>query len=526
MNIGIYIRLSNADAETGSIKKESDSIGNQRMYIHQFLNEHKVLKDFPRVEFVDDGFSATNGNRPQFTEMIEKVRRKEIQVICVKDFSRFFRDYIEAGNYLECVFPFLGVRFIAINDNYDSDDYKGSTGGLEMAIRNIIYASYSRDLSIKVKTAKRMMAEQGKYIGKIPPFGYKKDPVNKNKLLIDEEAAKIVRFIFEKALEGNKCKQIALYLNRENMMTRRQYYRMKNPTSGMFGGNGGQDTWRSEAVQNIIRNYMYTGALVSQRRTRIAVGQKKTKRQQPIIVKDVCQGIVTRDEYEKAQVIFRKQSRDSIKNEYYILKGLIHCGECKRKMGRHKVVRNENYYQCNSYKFNENLSCYRDKFTEPVIETIIFHAMEQYIMLLQNDYVNKFEEKLNGPKEKLINGREERNQLATVQLKLEQNRQAKIRSYEKYVNESIIKEIYQKQVAKIDEERIGLLHESEELEKISNHQNSKNKQGEQDMRNITNFCLTEENFTYELVHAMVKNIYIYSDGTLEIVWKFRNVFDL
>ena len=143
--IGIYIRLSMADEDTGNgSKAESDSIGNQRMLINRYLDNHPTLSKYPRLEFADDGYTGTNFHRPQFSAMMEKVRHGEINLICVKDFSRFSRDYIETGNYLECTFPFMGVRFISINDGYDSDDYKGTTGGLEVVMRSIIYAAYSR----------------------------------------------------------------------------------------------------------------------------------------------------------------------------------------------------------------------------------------------------------------------------------------------------------------------------------------------------------------------------------------------
>lgn len=137
--IGIYIRLSMADEDTGyGNKTESDSIGNQRMLINRYLDNHPVLSKYPRHEFADDGYTGTNFNRPQFTAMMEKVRHGEINLIIVKDFSRFSRDYIETGNYLECTFPFMGVRFISVNDGYDSEDYKGTTGGLEVVMRSII----------------------------------------------------------------------------------------------------------------------------------------------------------------------------------------------------------------------------------------------------------------------------------------------------------------------------------------------------------------------------------------------------
>ena len=155
--VAIYIRLSMADEDTRRSKEESDSVQHQRLLIHEFLNRHPELKDASRTEFVDDGFTGTNTNRPAFQNMMKKLRSGELNVLVTKDFSRAMRDYTEMGNYLECVFPFLGVRYISINDGYDSNDYKGVTSGMDVVIRNIVYASYSKDLSVKTTTAKLQM---------------------------------------------------------------------------------------------------------------------------------------------------------------------------------------------------------------------------------------------------------------------------------------------------------------------------------------------------------------------------------
>lgn len=144
--VAIYIRLSLADEDTRRSKEESDSVQHQRLLIYEFLNRHPELKDAPRTEFVDDGFTGTNTNRPAFQNMMKKLRSGELNVLVTKDFSRAMRDYTEMGNYLECVFPFLGVRYISINDGYDSNDYKGVTSGMDVVIRNIVYASYSKEI--------------------------------------------------------------------------------------------------------------------------------------------------------------------------------------------------------------------------------------------------------------------------------------------------------------------------------------------------------------------------------------------
>ncbi len=163
----------------------------------------------PRQEFVDDGYTGTNFQRPQFREMMKQLRAGAINVICVKDFSRFSRDYIEMGYYLEYVFPFLRIRFLSVNDGYDSEDYKGTTGGLEVVMRSFIYAAYSKDLSVKTTTAKIHMMKQGKYVGNYALYGYMLHPTVRNKLALDTEAAAIVRRVFDEALAGRNTSQIA-----------------------------------------------------------------------------------------------------------------------------------------------------------------------------------------------------------------------------------------------------------------------------------------------------------------------------
>ena len=269
------IRLSMADEDTGyGSKAESDSIGNQRMLINRFLDNHPELSHCQRSEFADDGYTGTNFHRPQFTQMMEKVKRGEIDLICVKDFSRFSRDYIETGNYLECTFPFMGVRFISINDGYDSDDYKGTTGGLEVVMRSIIYAAYSKDLSVKTTSAKIQMMKQGKYVGGYAPYGYVLHPTIRNKLAVDPEAADVIRRIFREALEGSNTSQIARSLNDDGIPTPGQYFKSKHPDKKKFSNMSEKISWETVMVYNILKNLVYTGTLVSRKMKSCCVGSK------------------------------------------------------------------------------------------------------------------------------------------------------------------------------------------------------------------------------------------------------------
>ena len=311
--IGIYIRLSMADEDTGSGNKaESDSIGNQRMLINRYLDNHPTLSKYPRLEFADDGYTGTNFHRPQFTAMMEKVRHGEINLICVKDFSRFSRDYIETGNYLECTFPFMGVRFISINDGYDSDDYKGTTGGLEVVMRSIIYAAYSKDLSVKTTTAKIQMMKQGKYVGGYAPYGYVLHPEIRNKLKLDPEAAEVVRRVFDEALEGRNTSQIALGLNDDNIPTPGQYFKGKHPDKKKFSRMSEKISWTASMVYKLLTSYVYTGATVGHKRKSGGVGSRKTISQEKedwIIVEGMHEAIVSKEEFELAQAVIRGGER-------------------------------------------------------------------------------------------------------------------------------------------------------------------------------------------------------------------------
>ena len=222
--IGIYLRLSleDVDKRTNKAKDESNSIAAQRQLIQRHIEQNPYLCNLPQMEFCDDGFSGTNFERPDFQRMIDLIRAGEIHIVIVKDLSRFGRDYLEVGDYLEHIFPFLGVRMISINDHYDSEKYQGNTAGMDIAFRNLIYDYYSKDLSKKVKSAMRTKQRNGGYIT-CCTYGYKVSPKNKHQMVIDPETAPIVRKIFTDVIGGKSTSQVARELNAEGIPTPQQY---------------------------------------------------------------------------------------------------------------------------------------------------------------------------------------------------------------------------------------------------------------------------------------------------------------
>ena len=214
--LAFYIRLSieDGDLKGSADKKESNSITNQRKLLMNYYESHPDLKKYRIIEFCDDGFRGTNFDRLQFTRMIEMLRNREIDAVMVKDLSRFGRDHLEVGGYLELLFPLFGTRFISVNDHFDTNDYVGTTGGLELAIRNLVNGMYSKDLSLKIRSANQARRKQGFYHSCGHAFyGYQLDPKDKRKLIVDENVRQVVVRIFDLCIAGQSTKSIAQHLN-------------------------------------------------------------------------------------------------------------------------------------------------------------------------------------------------------------------------------------------------------------------------------------------------------------------------
>ena len=526
--IGIYIRLSMADEDTGNgSKAESDSIGNQRMLINRYLDNHPTLSKYPRLEFADDGYTGTNFHRPQFSAMMEKVRHGEINLICVKDFSRFSRDYIETGNYLECTFPFMGVRFISINDGYDSDDYKGTTGGLEVVMRSIIYAAYSKDLSVKTTTAKIQMMKQGKYVGGYAPYGYVLHPEIRNKLKLDPEAAEVVRRVFDEALEGRNTSQIALGLNDDNIPTPGQYFKGKHPDKKKFSYMSDKISWTASMVYKIIINYVYTGATVGRRQKSSGVGSRKRIRLEQedwIVVEGMHEAIVSKEEFELAQAVMRGGVEEPNRSpHYYPLKGLVCCGNCKRALTRRKNRNVSGYfYQCTHSTNDRDTECpVGERYSEAWLENAAYNAIGQMLSLAEKKAVKNHE--ISKRRKSAIS--ECADTIRNLQKQSEQLKAVKLRLYEKYTSGSIAKAEYLKRKAEADakmaenEEAIRKGHERmQELD--SEHPCS-----DERLDAVLGEYQKNEGLTYELAHALIDAIYVHGQDSVEIVWKFKDIFE-
>ena len=519
-NIAIYIRLSIADEDTGTSKAESDSIGNQRSLVNRFLDRHPALSKYPRSEFCDDGFTGTNTNRPAFTDMLNRVKKGEFNLICVKDFSRYSRDYIEIGDCLECLFPFLGVRFISVNDNYDSDNYIGTTGGLDVVMRNIVYAAYSKDLSMKTTTAKIQLMKQGKFVGGYAPYGYVLHPTIRNKLAIDPEAAGVVRKIFLLAIGGNTPTEIAIQLNDEGIPTPGQYFMERHPDTKKYRRSSDKLNWSHAMIHRTLTRLVYTGCAVGHERRIVAPLSRKTVKQdveKQFIVENMHEAIVSREEYDLAQAVIRKTGRSPAKSSNYPLRSLVRCGNCGRCM---TFLKNKKGFRCAYGRTDKNSACSSETvYTAADIEQRIYNA----IMLFLKAEGEKCDLSSKLLKKKKTEIEKNMDALTDFQKQGEKLKKQKLKSYEQYSTDTITKLAYLEEKRVIDEKLRAIDDSISSTEqRIADLESME--ESEPQTSQLDRF-LNEPSLTYDMAHAFVEAVYIYPDGTTEICWKFKDFIE-
>lgn len=340
----LYVRLSRED---GDDKVESNSITNQRQmlqdYVKRNIDEYEVYDIY-----ADENYTGTNFKRPRFQAMLNDIENGLVECVICKDLSRFGRDYIDTGHYLERVFPKYNVRFIALNDNIDS--FKQAYDML-LPVKNIFNQQYAMDISKKVQSAFKVKQSNGSFIGAFASYGYIKDEKNHNKLIIDEYAAQIVRRIFKMYLEGNGKIRIAKILNSENIPCPSEY---KN-TNGMNYTNGqkiGNTTyWTYSTIHRLLLNEMYTGSMIQNKTIRKMKGKAQTlPKDEWIIVENTHESIIDSVTWDKVRNLLNKNTRQlNFNQNVSIFAGFLKCKECGRAFAKNKRG-NVTYYICGSYK--------------------------------------------------------------------------------------------------------------------------------------------------------------------------------
>lgn len=359
--VAAYLRLSKEEYNN---EKESNSITNQRQIIDNYLKEHKEyrLVDY----YVDDGYSGTNFDRPEFQRMLENIKNKKIDVIIIKDLSRLGRNYIETSNFVEVVFATMGVSVISVDENYeiDSSDYYGSD---YVPLKNLFNDMYAKDISKKVRSSLIVKKHNGEFVGKLAPYGYIKDPKDKHKFLIDKNVSNIIVKIFDMILEGKSRREVADFLNQNDTLT----------PSEDLNINTNKDVtvmkkWNSEMVNSILRNENYTGTLFQgkKRKLNYRVNKKiNIDKEDWIVTENHHKAIISKEKFDKVQDILDRQAKVNKDGSINIFSGFLKCECCNNGMIKRKS-KDKVYFYCSNYYRNKTCENNKSMSENRLIEII------------------------------------------------------------------------------------------------------------------------------------------------------------
>lgn len=382
---GLYYRLSDEDVDVSRlVRDESVSIANQKYLIKDFLKDKEDI--VIEREYTDDGVSGSSFSRPAFNKLMADAEAGAINCVVVKDLSRFGREYIDAGNLLERVFPTLGVRFISVNDNIDT---KYGMDMLTVALKNIMNDAYCRDISIKTRSNLAVKRNHGQFIGAFAVYGYEKDPKNKNHLVVDEYAGSVVEKIFLWKIQGMSCNGIADRLNNMGVLSPYEY---KINNGMLYTSNlkvREKALWGPVTIRSILENKTYIGTLVQGKWTtpnhKVKKKVQKDERQWAV-VENAHDAIVSERDFNLVQKSLLFDTRTPQGEEFcYPLSGIMTCADCGANMIRKPArwgERSYAYFECQEYKASKRRRCSCHSIREDKVEKIVLEAIRSQIDLV------------------------------------------------------------------------------------------------------------------------------------------------
>ena len=532
---GIYVRLS---IENSGKDDDGDSIENQTSICKEYVEEHPDLKLYDIYE--DNGKKGTNFDRPEFNRLMDDVRAGKVKCVLVKDLSRFGRDYIEAGEYLEKIFPFLGVRFISITDGYDSLTAGDAEGALMIPLKNMINDDYAKDISRKIITSFRARQEKGEYLPAFPPYGYVKSKTKAYRYEVDEDVAPYVRMIFEWKAAGVSHSEICKRLNDMGAVTPAR----RKVELGIWHAEKYKHTiWHGRTIIDIMKNATYTGTLVYGRMPKSLYQGIKCHRAKPDewrCIPDAHEAIVSQELFDKVQKIFdersarmqkkwaeSKQVRDKIVNLFV---KRIYCGDCGKRMRFVKgnnALRDKNFYYtnyvCGGYLDSGYRNCTRHSIRYQDVVDAVFAAMQVQMEYALNQ--EKMMQKLRGTaKERnLIDQYVAKVNYLTQELKKVNSRREGL--FESFAEGILDEADYQYAKKSYDEEYASLekqLSEAKSRKKELDGVLTANNEWLQAMHKVEDATELDQ----DLVNALVKKVLIYEDNRVEVEFKFREQKDV
>lgn len=505
--IALYMRLSNEDAHEG----ESYSIGNQRALLMDYVKSHEEFENWSVLEFYDDGYSGVSFERPGIQKLFA-LAGNTVNCIIVKDFSRFGRNLVEVGDYLDQIFPFLGVRFIAVNEGYDSGQGLGSSVGLDVSLKALVYEMYSRDVSEKIRAVKHAKMRGGEYQGIIAFYGYKRSKTARGKLEIDVPAAEVVRRIFRMAAEGITPTAIAKELNHEGIPSPLMYRRENHTDAGHSWRVAGDMTcWTRENVRRTICDERYTGKLISHTRAKEDVSAKISKllpKEEWIIAENAHEALVSKELFEQAQTVLKHYNHTKApRKPYQRFRGLLKCAYCGRALSKSGK---ETYYYCTTRKVLPEAPCACVRTGEKELEDSLLESLKIQIRLIGQ------------PGETRQDGRTEQSilqeKLRECQKEADRCKARQAAAFEDYAEGRIQKQEYLSRKGEISARQEEVIVQYKEIsDKLAETAQSKSRE----TVDLGRYAFVKE-LTREMLEELVKEIRVAKENAIEIVWNFKD----
>ncbi len=522
-----YYRLSKEDSRKKAQKNknnsayESDSIANQRKLINEYVNRHPNIKLV--AEAIDDGYTGTNYNRPGFRDVLKLIEEGKINCVIVKDLSRMGREYIETGKYLEMIFPSLGVRFIAINDDVDSENAKASDD-IIIPVKNIMNETYCREQSKKLRRQFRIQRIEGEFIGNFASYGYLKSPEDKHKLIVDEYAAEVVKTIFTLKAYGYSQQSIADYLNSEQILPPAEYKKSigLNYKSGFKSVATGK--WSAVSIKTILTNPIYIGKLVQGKRgtPNYKIKTMRVRAESEwCVVENNHEAIIDPLTFMLVQKMLERDTRTSpTENAVLPLAGVLFCPDCGRAMSRRSVTRGNKkfyYYICSTNKRGKG--CSSHNFEQSKLEETILHAISKQI-----DTVVEMEALIDDIGQKDITAvKIKRIDLLIAQKdkEIDEYKDFRMKLYEALHEELITQEEYTKMRSKYTQQ---IDDAQAVVDEMKTQKDEILKNADRDKGWISQFAKFQgvTDLTREVVFTLIDKVYVHEDKHIKIEFNYRN----
>ena len=522
-NVALYLRLS--VEERKDIAKHG-SIEYQKQIGLNYLQNKPEMKLYDI--YIDDGETGTNFDRDGFQRMMFDVYNGKVNCIVVKDLSRFGREYIEMGDYVEKIFPLLGIRFIAVNDEVDN---LVKPLDISVPIKNVINAMYAKDLSKKIASTARMKQINGEFTGGIAPYGYNKSTEEKNKFVIDPEAAEVVKKIFEMKLQKMSTVAICRRLFDLNIMPPSRY----NYERGIFKNKKFATAvyWSPNIIQKILTSEMYIGNMVQgKRKSHFYNGMpaERVKREDWIVVENTHEPIISREVFDEVQKIIQEGATkyaDRVKNfkrskNNNIFKGKVVCGDCGTKLKRSGFRTKKGfdyYYSCNVHSVYPT-ECNVTSIKDSILKNLVFTSIKMQLSSLVS-----IEETLN----KASQTPEVRKEMFSLTSRISESlanvaylKESRVRLTKDYANQLLDEEEYEAVRTQFEFDMQAELKRLEEYENMRN-KFSKLLSSDKWVSDLKKYTSAKK-LTAEMVDAFVDKIKVHADKRIEIVWKYTESF--